>query len=110
MSTNDKTHSAPSAMAREQAATIFACAGIDITDLVCIPGTAVHPFMVSAVGWLDSVDNVLMFVGKNSKAVALFMYFIGEEHNRDVVGVGPGIVAYSVSEERAEYIEGKVQS
>ena len=86
---------------------IFEVADIDVEDLTAVPGTAIHAYAVSADAWIDGSD-VLMFVGETPRAMEKFMYYIGEERNADVVGVGRGISAWQLDAERVEWIRARL--
>ncbi len=86
---------------------IFEAADIDPEDLTAVPGTAIHAYAVEADAWLDGAD-VLMFVGQSGRAMEKFLYYIGEERNADVVGVGRGISAWQLDAERVEWIRARL--
>jgi hypothetical protein len=83
---------------------IFKAAGFDVKQLTRIPAKSVHEFQVAGDAWLDPDAGLLMFVGAPMAHVHRFMYYIGEEHNHRVVGVGRGIVAYQITEERVRLL------
>ncbi len=83
---------------------VFAAAGIRIEDLIHVPGAAIHKTQVEADAYYDANDGRLMFVGHKGHAMRQFLYYIGEEENGDVIGVGPGISAWQIDDERGEWI------
>jgi len=82
---------------------IFEAADIDADALTPVPGTAIHQTQVAADAWLDD-EGHLMFVGQRGRDVQRFMYYIGEERNAGPKGLGKGIVAFDIDEEREEWI------
>jgi hypothetical protein len=88
---------------------IFERADIDVDVLTHIPGTSIHEYMVKADAWLDGQEGLLMFVGARGEHISRFMYYIGEERNHDVEGVGRGIVAYRIDDDRVRWLRDRVR-
>jgi hypothetical protein len=87
---------------------IFLRVGVDPDALLFVPRRAIHDFMVKCDAWLDA-DNVLMFANVSASEAAGFLYYIGEERNSDVEGVGRGIRAWQLDEERAASVRRDVE-
>ena len=89
---------------------ILEAAEFDIDALTFIPRAAIHDFMVRCDAWLDADAGLLLFVNEHGESMGQFLYYIGEEHNRNVVGVGRDVVAYQLDDERVEMLLAYVAS
>jgi len=82
---------------------------VDGDDVWFVPRTAVHAFMVKVDAWLDVDAGLLMFVGApTGEQLQRFLWAIGEEHNCSVVGVGKGVAAWQLDEDRVERVREKL--
>lgn len=76
------------------------------TDLVFLRASDVHVSLDGCL-WVDPKDGLLIFVEPNRSDVSKVLYYIGEEGNQDVVGIGRDIVAFWIDSERVAWLLAK---
>lgn len=82
----------------------FKDAGFEFEELTRVSGKAIREFLVDVEAYLAEDMLLLMFVDTPGPKIRSFMYYVGEERNQDVVGVGRDIAAFRISESRASWL------